>query len=56
MIRHYLAMGLQLLGLILTGEGLLTHFGDVDARPLFKMAAVGAGIFYAGWLVRPRKG
>jgi hypothetical protein len=49
-------MGLQLVGLILTGEGLLTHFGDQDARALFQIAAVGAGVFYAGWLVRPRKG
>jgi hypothetical protein len=56
MVRHYLAMSLQLLGLILTGEGLLTHFGDQDARPLFRIAALGAGVFYFGWLIRPRKG
>src|SRR5437763_426020 len=29
MIRHYTAMGLQLLGLILTGEALLVYFGHI---------------------------
>jgi hypothetical protein len=56
MIRHYVSRGLQLFGLILTGSGLLTHFGDADARPLFRIAAVGAGVFCVGWLIRPQKG
>ena len=54
MIRHYTAMGLQLLGLFLTGEALLLYFGDMG--PLMKTAALGAGIFYAGWFIRPRTG
>ena len=54
MIRHYTAMGLQLLGLILTGEALLIYFGDMGG--LMKAASVGAGIFYAGWIIRPRTG
>jgi hypothetical protein len=52
MIRHYAAMGLQLLGLILTGEALLLYFGQMG--PLMKTASVGACLFYAGYLIRPR--
>jgi hypothetical protein len=51
MIRHYAAMGLQLLGLILTGEALL-YFGQMG--PLMKTASNGACLFYAGYLIRPR--
>ena len=54
MIRHYTAMGLQLLGLILTGEALLLYFGQMG--PLMKTASIGAGLFYAGWFIEPRKG
>jgi hypothetical protein len=54
MIRHYAAMGLQLLGLIVTGEGLLLYFGQMG--PLLKAASVGAGLFYAGRYLQPRKG
>jgi hypothetical protein len=54
MIRHYAAMGLQLLGLILTGEALLLYFGQMG--PLMTTASLGAGLFYAGWFIRPRKG
>jgi hypothetical protein len=54
MIRQYAAMGLQLLGLIVTGEALLLYFGDMGG--LMKTASVGAGLFYAGWFIRPRTG
>ena len=54
MIRQYAAMGLQLLGLILTGEALLLYFGQMG--PLLQTATVGAGLFYAGWFIQPRKG
>jgi hypothetical protein len=54
MIRHYAARGLQLLGLILTGEALLNYFGDMGG--LMKFASLGAGLFYIGWMVQPRKG
>ena len=54
MIRHYVARGLQLLGLIVTGEGLLNYFGDMGG--LMKFASLGAGLFYIGWFVQPRKG
>jgi hypothetical protein len=54
MIRHYAAMGLQLLGLIVTGEALLLYFGDMG--PLMKTASIGAGLFYAGRFIRPRTG
>lgn len=53
MIRHYAAMGLQLLGLIVTGEALLLYFGQMG--PLMMTASVGAGLFYFGWFVQPRK-
>jgi hypothetical protein len=52
MIRHYTAMGLQLLGLILTGEALLLYFGEMG--PMMKTATLGAGLFYAGRLIQPR--
>jgi len=54
MIRHYAAMGLQLLGLIVTGEGLLLYFGQMG--PLMETAAIGAGLFYAGRFIQVRKG
>jgi hypothetical protein len=54
MIRHYAAMGLQLLGLIVTGEALLLYFGDMG--PLMKTASLGAGLFYVGRFIRPRTG
>jgi hypothetical protein len=54
MIRHYTAVGLQLLGLILTGEALLLYFGQEGA--LVTTATVGAGLFYAGWIIHQRKG
>jgi hypothetical protein len=53
MIRHYVARGLQLLGLILTGEALLNYFGDMGG--LMKFASLGAGLFYIGWMFQPRK-
>ena len=46
-------MGLQLLGLILTGEALLLYFGEMG--PLMTAASLGAGLFYAGWIIRPAK-
>jgi hypothetical protein len=52
MIRHYAAMGLQLLGLILTGEALLLYFGQMG--PLMKTASLGAGLFYAGRFLQTR--
>ena len=52
MIRQYAAMGLQLLGLIVTGEALLLYFGEMG--PLMKTASIGAGLFYAGRFIRPR--
>jgi hypothetical protein len=54
MIRHYAARGLQLLGLIVTGEALLNYFGDMGG--LMMVATLGAGLFYLGWAVQPRKG
>jgi hypothetical protein len=45
-------MGLQLLGLILTGEALLLYFGEMG--PMMKAASVGAGLFYVGRMIRPR--
>jgi len=52
MIRHYAAKGLQLLGLIVTGEALLNYFGDMGG--LLKFASLGAGLFYVGWFVQSR--
>jgi hypothetical protein len=54
MIRHYAAVGLQLLGLIVTGEALLLFFGQMG--PMITTASVGAGLFYAGRLIQARKG
>ncbi len=52
MIRHYAAKGLQLLGLIVTGEALLNYFGEMGG--LLKFASLGAGLFYVGWFVQSR--
>ena len=46
-------MGLQLLGLILTGEALLLYFGQQG--PLMMTASIGTGLFYAGYFIRPKK-
>ena len=45
-------MGLQLLGLIVTGEALLLYFGELG--PLMRTASIGAGLFYVGRFIRPR--
>jgi len=45
-------MGLQLLGLIVTGEALLMYFGQMG--PLLTTASLGAGLFYAGRVIQPR--
>jgi len=42
-----------LLGLVVTGEALLVYFGDMGG--LMKLASVGAGLFYAGRFLQPRK-
>jgi hypothetical protein len=47
-------MGLQLLGLIVTGEALLVYFGQMG--PMMKTASLGAGLFYAGRFIGARKG
>ena len=52
MIRYYTAAGLQLVGLIVTGEALLIYFGDMG--PMMQTAAIGVGLFYAGRLMRPK--
>ena len=54
MIRYYAAIGLQLVGLIITIEALLLYFGDMGL--MMRMAFVGIGIFYAGRLIRPEDG
>jgi len=53
MTRHYVARGLQLLGLIVTGEALLNYFGNMGG--LMMVASVGAGLFYLGWFVQSRR-
>jgi hypothetical protein len=53
MIRHYTAVGLQLLGLILTGEALLLYFGEMG--PMMRTASLGAGLFYAGYFIRSKQ-
>jgi hypothetical protein len=51
MIRYYTAMGLQIVGLLITLDALILHFGEMG--PLLRMGTVGVGIFYAGRLMRP---
>jgi hypothetical protein len=48
-----MAMGLQLLGLILTGEALLLYFGEMG--PMMRTASLGAGLFYIGYFIRPKR-
>lgn len=52
MIRYYLALGLQIVGLFVTLDALLLYFGDMG--PLLRMGTVGVGVFYAGRLLQPK--
>jgi hypothetical protein len=51
MIRYYTAMGLQIVGLLVTLDALLLYFGEMG--PLLRMGTVGVGVFYIGRLMRP---
>jgi hypothetical protein len=52
MIRYYVAIGLQLVGLLLTLEALIIYFGEMG--PMMRLAFVGIGVFYAGRFIRPK--
>jgi hypothetical protein len=58
MVRYYAARGLQLAGLILTGEALLVYFGAPADKmdPLLRTASIGVGLFLAGYFLQPPKG
>jgi len=58
MVRYYAARGLQLAGLILTGEAMLMYFGAPADKmdPLLRTAAIGVAIFCAGYFLQPSKG
>ena len=58
MVRYYAARGLQLAGLILTGEALLTYFGAAADKmdPLLRLAGIGVALFVAGYMLQPPKG
>jgi hypothetical protein len=53
-MRRSIAAVLQLLGLIVTAESLVLYFGDMG--PMMMTASLGAGLFYAGYFIRPQKG
>jgi hypothetical protein len=53
-MRRNIATVLQLLGLIVTAEAMVMYFGDMG--PMMTTAALGAGLFYAGYFIRPQKG
>ena len=53
-MRRSIATVLQLLGLIVTAESLVLYFGDMG--PMMMTASLGAGLFYAGYFIRPQKG
>jgi hypothetical protein len=53
-MRRSIATILQLLGLIVTAEALVLYFGDMG--PMMMTATLGAGLFYAGYFIRPQKG
>ena len=50
-MRRNIATVLQLLGLIVTAESLVMYFGDMG--PMMMTATLGAGLFYAGYFIRP---
>jgi hypothetical protein len=58
MVRYYAARGLQLAGLILTGEALLVYFGAPADKmdPLLRTASIGVVLFLAGYFLQPPKG
>jgi hypothetical protein len=53
-MRRSIATILQLLGLIVTAEALVLYFGDMG--PMMMTAMLGAGLFYAGYFIKPQKG
>ena len=53
-VRRSIASILQLVGLIVTAESLVLYFGDMG--PMMMTASLGAGLFYAGYFIRPQKG
>jgi len=53
-MRRGIGAVLQLLGLIVTLESLVLYFGD--RGPMMMTATLGAGLFYAGYFIRPQKG
>jgi len=58
MVRYYAARGLQLAGLILTGEAVLVYFGAPADKmdPMLRTAAIGIALFFAGYFLQPPKG
>jgi len=52
-MRRGIGAVLQLLGLIVTLESLVLYFGDMG--PMMMTATLGAGLFYAGYFIRPQK-
>lgn len=54
MIRHYAAVGLQIVGLVITLESLILYFGRMG--PLLQMGTIGVGVFYAGRLLQRKEG
>jgi len=53
-MRRNIATVLQLLGLIVTAESLVLYFGNMG--PMMTTASLGAGLFYAGYFIRAKKG
>jgi hypothetical protein len=56
MVRYYAARGLQLAGLILTGEAMLVYFGAPADKmdPLLRTASIG-GTLCAGYFFNPQR-
>lgn len=52
MVRYYIARGLQVLGLVITAQALLIHFGNMG--PMLRAALIGIGAFYLGRLIQSR--
>ena len=49
--RYYFGRALELLGLVVVGNGLLVSLGSPTLWPLLYLSVAGIALFLAGWLL-----
>lgn len=53
MTWYYIGRALQLIGLVITAEALLVHFGNMG--PMLRIALLGIGVFYLGRFIQGKR-